>query len=54
VETTLEVEVLREAICIITIVTDDDGDLKILRIEEFVDSKIHIEVLQALEEANPQ
>lgn len=49
--TALGVDLLREAIVIATIVIGDDGSLKIEKIEEFIDSKVHPESLQALEAA---
>ena len=36
-----------ESIVIATIVTDDDGALKIGQIEEFIDSKIRFEQMKA-------
>jgi hypothetical protein len=41
----------REAITIAHIVTDEDGSLKIMQIEEFVDSKGQLDSIQALEAA---
>jgi len=35
----------RESILIAQIVTDDDGSLKIKQIEEFTDSKGHVDML---------
>jgi mevalonate pyrophosphate decarboxylase len=42
------VESIRESISILTIVTDDDGGLKIRTIEEFTDSKAHAESMAAI------
>ena len=39
-----------EAITITHIVTDGDGSLKITKIEDFIDSKSHLEAMQALAE----
>ena len=50
-KTTFGVELNREAILIAHIVTDDNGSLKIKKIEEFVDSKSLLESVQALEAA---
>jgi len=36
-----------EAISIMHIVTDEDGSLKIKKIEEFLDSKTYLEFMQA-------
>lgn len=52
--TLIGVNVFREAIVIATIVTDNDGGLKIKRIEEFIDSKGHLEAMRALEAAKPK
>ena len=49
--TALEVDLFREAIVIATIVTGDHGSLKIKKIEEFIDSKVQLEAMQALEAA---
>jgi len=38
----------RESIFIGHIVTDEDGSLKIRRIEEFTDSKAHLDFAQAV------
>ena len=38
----------REAIFIIHIVTDEDGSLKIKQIEDFIDSKSHLDFVQAV------
>ena len=39
---------IRESIFIGHIVTDEDGSLKIKQIEEFTDSKAHLDVMQAI------
>ncbi|KAF9785446.1 hypothetical protein BJ322DRAFT_1063262 [Thelephora terrestris] len=49
--TSLGVEMVRESIMIGQIVTDEDGSLKIKRIEEFTDSKSYLDLLKALGEA---
>jgi hypothetical protein len=49
----LGVGVTREAIFISHIATDDDGSLKILKIEDFPDSKAHTEWVSALARAMP-
>jgi hypothetical protein len=48
------VDLFREAIVIATIVTGEDGSLKIQKIEEFIDSKVHLESMQAFEAAKPK
>jgi hypothetical protein len=50
-QTSFGVELNREAITIAHIVTDEDGSLKIMQIEEFVDSKGQLDSIQALEAA---
>ena len=42
---------VRESIMVGQIVTDEDGSLKIKRIEEFTDSKSYLEFFKALAEA---
>ena len=42
------VEATRESIFIDHIVTDDDGSLKIKHVEEFIDSKSHLDFVQAV------
>jgi hypothetical protein len=44
---------IREAIFISYITTDDDGNLKILKTEDFVDSKAHTESMAAMAKAMP-
>lgn len=41
----------RESIYIISLVTDEDGNLKIKRFEEFTDSKAYIDLFKAAAEA---
>ena len=48
------VNMLREAIVIADIVTNNDGGLKIKAVEEFIDSKGHLEAMRALEAAKPK
>jgi hypothetical protein len=43
----------REAILISHIVTDDDGSLKIIKIEDFIDSKAHMESMAAMAKLMP-
>jgi hypothetical protein len=47
-ETSIGVEWARESIAIVHIVTDEDGSLKIKRIEEFTDSKLELDFAQAI------
>jgi len=47
VKTSLGVDMIYEAISIMHIVTDEDGSLKIKKIEEFLDSKTYLEFMQA-------
>ena len=42
------VETVRESILIDHIVTDEDGSLKIKQVEEFTDSKSHLDFIQAM------
>ena len=39
---------IREAILIVHIATDEDGSLKIMQIEDFIDSKSHLDFIQAV------
>jgi hypothetical protein len=48
VNTSLGVENPRESIIILHIVTDDDGYLKIKQVEEFTDSKVELDFVQAI------
>lgn len=52
--TSIGVEMVRESIMIGQIVTDEDGSLKIKRIEEFTDSKSYLDLLKALGEAKAE
>ena len=47
-------EMTRESICIAHIATDEDGSLKIIKIEEFTDSKTECEFYQAIAAARNQ
>jgi hypothetical protein len=47
-KTSTEIEYTRESIIITHIVADEDGSLKIIRGEEFTDSKAELEFVQAL------
>ena len=47
-KTSLGADQSRESIMIIQVVTDEDGSLKIGRLEEFTDSKVYLENLQAV------
>ncbi|KAF9785444.1 hypothetical protein BJ322DRAFT_831107 [Thelephora terrestris] len=49
--TVMGVDLFREAIVIATIVAGDDGSLKIEKIEELIDSKVHLESMQGFEAA---
>jgi hypothetical protein len=46
--TSIGVEWTRESILILHIVTDEDGSLKIKRIEEFTDSKLELDFAQTI------
>ena len=48
VKTSIGVERIRESIFIAHIVTDEDGSLKIIRGEDFTDSKAELDFIQAL------
>lgn len=45
-KTSIGVETIRESIHIIQIVTDEDGTLKIKQVEDFTDSKAHLDFVQ--------
>jgi hypothetical protein len=47
-KTSIGVEIIRESIIIAYFVTDEDGGLKIKRIEEFTDSKAELDLVQAI------
>jgi len=53
-KTKVGIDMAYEAINIVDIVTDDDGSLKIKKVEEFVDSKALVDFMQALEAAKPK
>ena len=40
--------VAAEAVCIAHIVTNEDGSLKIKQVENFMDSKAHLDFVQAV------
>ena len=48
VKTVIGIETTRESIFIEHIVTDEDGSLKVKRLEEFTDSKTHLDFMQAI------
>ena len=48
VKTSIGVESIRESILIVYIVTDEDGSLKIKRVEEFTDSKAELDFTHAV------
>ena len=50
-KTSIGVDLRREDIQIITVVTDDDGILKMKDVEVFVDSKAHLDFVTAVAEA---
>ena len=52
--TSFGVEMNRESVFIAQIVSDEDGSLKIKRIEEFTDSKAELEHVQALAAARSE
>ena len=54
IKTSIGVEMNRESIYILDIVTDEDGSLKIKRMEEFTDSKAYLDFSQAVVAANKQ
>lgn len=47
-KTSIGVDMVREMILTLHIVTDEDGSLKIGRVEEFTDSKSYLEFYQAI------
>ena len=47
-KTVIGIETTRESIFIEHIVTDEDGSLKVKHVEEFTDSKTHLEFMQAV------
>jgi hypothetical protein len=47
-------EMIRESIFILDIVADEDGSLKIKRLEEFTDSKAHLDFYQVVAAAKKQ
>jgi len=47
-KTVAGVEGIRESILIDHIVTDEDGSLKVKLVEEFTDSKSHLDFMQAI------
>ena len=51
-KTLLGDEINRESIYILYIVTDEDGSLKIKQLEDFTDSKTHLDYIQAIAAAN--
>jgi hypothetical protein len=44
----------RESIYFVHIVTDEDGTLKIKQIDEFTDSKVYLDIMQALSAAKAE
>ena len=42
---------VHESLFIVTIVTDDDGSLKIKQVEDFRDSKVYLELSKSMGEA---
>ena len=48
IKTSIGVEMNRESIYILDIVTEEDGSLKIKRMEEFTDSKAYLDFNQAV------
>jgi hypothetical protein len=48
VNTSIGVEMNRESVVIVHIVSDEDGNLKIKRHEEFTDSKAELDFVQAI------
>ena len=47
-------DIHRESIFIAHIVTDDEGSLKIKQLEDFTDSKLYLEGIQAIGKAKEQ
>ena len=47
VKTTFGVERNRESMLIVHLATDEDGSLKAIKMEEFTDSKLELEFVQA-------
>jgi hypothetical protein len=54
IKTSIGVEMNRESIYILDIVSDEDGSLKIKRMEEFTDSKAYLDFYQAVVAAKKQ
>jgi len=52
INTAIGIGTARESIFIDHIVTDEDGSLKIGKVEEFTDSKSHLDFIQAIAAAN--
>ena len=48
VKTSIGVEMVHESIFIADIVTDEDGSLKVKRLEGFTDSKVEFDFVQAM------
>jgi hypothetical protein len=46
--TSIGVENTRESVCILLLVTDKDGSLKVKQLEEFTDSKAELDFAQAV------
>ena len=44
-------DMVHESLFIVTIVTDDDGSLKIKQLEDFHDSKVYVELSKSMGEA---
>ena len=47
-KTSIGIQMNHESILIVDMATDEDGRLKIKRVEEFVDSKLELDFIQAI------
>ena len=48
VKTSVGVDTTRESILIMHMVTDEDGSLKIMQVEDFTDSKAYLDFIHAI------
>jgi len=48
---TAGLETTHESLSILHIVTDTDGSLKVKKVEDFLDSKVHLEMIRSIEAA---
>ena len=47
-KSSLEIDTTHESMFIVHIVADDDGSLKIKKLEDFRDSKVYLEIREAM------